>query len=48
MPHNAKQARSIHVIHKDRFAPITSGCDVIDGSGEFDSEGAGHKMSLAI
>jgi hypothetical protein len=38
----AAQLSSTHVIHKDRFAPITSGCDVLNGSREFDSEGSSH------
>lgn len=33
---------SINVVAVDRFAPVAAGCDVIDGVGEFDAEGAGH------
>jgi hypothetical protein len=48
MPRNAKQACSIHAIHKDRFAPITSGYDVMDGSREFDSEGSSHRLGPSM
>ena len=38
--------RSVYIILKDRLAPVTSRCDVIDRAREFDAEWMGHKPQL--
>ena len=37
-----QQCMSIPVVNKDQFAPVASQSNVVDRSGEFDSQWAGH------
>jgi len=40
--YDCQQTLPVLVIDKDVLAPITKGGDVIDGAGEFDTQGASH------
>ena len=41
-----QEGHPVPVIVKDRLAPVSPRCDVINGSGELDAERAGHGLNL--
>ena len=43
---HSQKCVSIRVVNKDRFAPVTSRSNVVDRTGDFDSQWAGHARRL--
>ena len=47
LPQRFEEQLAIFVVLEDVFATVTARCDVIEGAGEFDAEGAGNAGIIA-